>query len=326
MKKLWISLVLALTLSLGLATPALAAGYYQPLSLPVLDRYAVSFEAAHVERKTVQSAFLGADDVLEPYESATVNLIELRPGSQITVTQGLQEEGRVGVPGGPGRMVDAEHYITYYMGAVMPYLFQGKAEDSFREDNLIIFYSNHEVYYAVLGPNLGSAGFRDVADTDYFAGPVQWAVSKGITNGTGSLTFSPAEPCTMAHIITFLYRAQGSPAPADGNPFSDVSSQDYFYNPARWAAQKGLVSGSSFQGNLGCTRANVVTYLWKLAGSPAASGSVFTDVPAGSQLSQAVAWAAKKGITTGTSATTFSPNKVCTRGEIVTFLCRAYGD
>ncbi len=325
MKKLCLSLLLVLTLSLGLATPALAAGYYQSLSLPVLDRYAVSFEAAHVERKTVQSAFLGADDILEPYESVTVNLVQLRPGSRVTVPKGIQEDGRIGVPGGPGRMVDDGHYITYYMGAVMPYLFQGKAEDSFQRNNLVVFYHNNEAYYVVMGPNMGSAGFTDVADSDYFAQPVQWAVTKGVTNGTGNLTFSPATPCTMAHIITFLHRAQGSPAPTGGNPFSDVTTQDYFYNPARWAAQQGLVEGSAFRGDTGCTRANVVTYLWKLAGSPAASGSAFTDVPASSQLGQAVAWAAAQGIATGTSVTTFSPDKVCTRGEIVTFLYRAYG-
>ena len=85
------------------------------------------------------------------------------------------------------------------------------------------------------------------------------------------------------------------------------------------------MEGSAFRGDTGCTRANVVTYLWKLAGSPAASGSAFTDVPASSQLGQAVAWAAAQGIATGTSVTTFSPDKVCTRGEIVTFLYRAYG-
>lgn len=325
MKKLCLSLFLVLSLSLGLAAPALAAGYYQPLSLTVLDHYTVRFEAAHVERKTVLSSFLGADDEQEPYEPVTVNLVELRPGSQITVPKGLSEDGRTGVPGTPGAMVDPGHYITYYMGAVMPYLFQGKAEDSFQRNNLIVLYGDNELYYVIMGPAIGSAGFTDVADTDYFAQPVQWAVTAGVTTGTGNLTFSPAVPCTMAHIITFLYRAQGSPAPASANPFADVSAQDYFYNPARWAAEKGLVSGSTFQGDTGCTRANVVLYLWKLAGSPAASGSVFTDVTPGSQLSQAVAWAAAQGIATGTSATTFSPDKICTRGEIVTFLYRAYG-
>lgn len=325
MKKICLSLFLALTLSLGLATPALAAGYYQPLTLSVLDRYAVSFDAAHVEQKTVQTAFLGADDVQEPYELATVNLVELRPGSQISVKKVLTEGGRTGVPGTPGCMVDPGHYITYYMGAVMPYLFHGKAEDSFQDNNLVVLYHGGQAYYVVMGPNIGSAGFIDVADTDYFAQPVQWAVTKGVTNGTGNRTFSPATPCTMAHIITFLHRAQGSPATTAGNPFQDVSSQDYFYTPARWAAEKGLVDGSAFHGDAGCTRANVVTYLWKLAGSPAASGSVFADVAASSELGQAVAWAAAQGIATGTSTTTFSPDKVCTRGEIVTFLYRAYG-
>ena len=115
----------------------------------------------------------------------------------------------------------------------------------------------------------------------------------------------------------------GEPAPAgSANPFSDVKAEDYFYKAALWAREKGLVSGGKFDPDTPCTRASTVTYLWKLAGSPAAQGGGFSDVPASASYAKAVAWAVEKGITNGTSPTTFSPGDTCTRGQIVTFLHR----
>lgn len=167
-------------------------------------------------------------------------------------------------------------------------------------------------------------GFNDVFETDYCADAVLWAVEKGITGGSTSTTFSPGAACTRSHILTFLWRSQGKPEPSIQNPFSDVSANDYYYKAALWANEKGLVSGSTFGGDTPCTRAATMTYLWKLAGSPAASPAAFTDVPADADYAQAVAWAVTEGITGGTSASTFSPLNVCTRGQIVTFLYRAF--
>ncbi len=166
--------------------------------------------------------------------------------------------------------------------------------------------------------------FMDVPADAYYAVPVAWAVDKKITSGTSLTTFSPANTCTRAHILTFLWRAVGSPKDSSGNHFNDVCSDDYFYNAALWAYDMGMVEGESFEGDLACTRAATVTYLWQCAGSPEPDGECnFDDVPADAPYAEAVARAVENGITTGTSATTFSPNTVCDRGQIVTFLHRA---
>ena len=270
-------------------------------------------------------------------------------------------------------------------------------------------------------------GFTDVKPGDYFADPVVWAVDRNITAGTSKTTFSPNENCTVAQILSFLWRANGSPKVRISNPFSDVKSSDYYYDAALWAYGKGMVTGSTFGGNSPCTRSMAVTYIWQAAGisatAPAdfditdkgllakysgSSGDVvipsnvtaismywykqdsdkltsvtipssvtliersafafcrnltdvyyegseaqwkainaerpdeellkatihynskmpgvdtgFTDVPATVDYAPAVAWAVENGVTAGTSATTFSPDSVCTRAQIVSFLYRA---
>lgn len=169
---------------------------------------------------------------------------------------------------------------------------------------------------------MAASSFADVAADSWYAMPVQWAVGGGITNGTGEGRFSPVATCTTAQILTFLWRAAGSPEPGGSNPFSDVSSGDYYYKPALWAAKNGLVTGGRLNGSTPCTRAATVTYLWKLSGSPSTGGSSFSDVPAGAAYANAVSWAVAQGITTGTGDKRFSPDATCTRGQIVTFLYR----
>lgn len=173
-----------------------------------------------------------------------------------------------------------------------------------------------------LVPTVGN--FTDVKTGDYFAEPVKWAVEKKITAGTSATTFSPNQNCTTAQILTFLWRANGSPKPTKSNPFTDVKSGDYYAEAAAWAYEKGMVSGSTFGGNAPCTRSMAVTYMWKAAGSPNAKASSFTDVPANADYAQAVAWAVEQDITSGTGNGQFSPNSTCTRGQIVTFLYRAF--
>ena len=169
-------------------------------------------------------------------------------------------------------------------------------------------------------------GFSDVKETDYFADAVLWAVEKNITSGTSKATFSPDATCSKAQILTFLWRANGSPDPMAENPFTDVKTTDYFYKAALWAAEKGLVSGSTFGANTDCTRAMTMEYMWKAAGSPAASyNGKFNDVPASADYAQAVAWAVEQKITSGTGGNNFSPAATCTRGQIVSFLHRAMG-
>ena len=169
-------------------------------------------------------------------------------------------------------------------------------------------------------------GFTDVKTSDYFADAVQWAVERNITSGTSKTTFSPDATCSKAQILTFLWHANGSPEPTAANPFADIQTGDYFYKAALWAAEKGLVSGSTFGANTDCTRAMTVEYMWKAAGSPAPAGKAdFDDVPANADYAQAVAWAVEKNITSGTGDGNFSPAATCTRGQIVTFLYRAMG-
>lgn len=173
-------------------------------------------------------------------------------------------------------------------------------------------------YSSAVIENTPSHGFTDVAPTSPFAVAINWAVDKGITAGTTATTFSPNNTCTTAQILTFLWRANGSPAPTGNN--AAVPAGQYYTDAANWALEKGLTN--NFSADTPATRAATVTYLWKLAGKPAAETAAFTDVDAGAEYAQAVAWAVKKGVTAGTSATTFAPDNTCTRGQIVTFLHR----
>jgi len=166
--------------------------------------------------------------------------------------------------------------------------------------------------------------FTDVPSDAYYASAVKWAVEKNITAGTSETTFSPDDTCTGAQILTFLWRAVGSPKAEGINPFTDVSGGHYYYDAAVWAYRMGMVSGDKFRANMPCTRASTVMFLWKNAGSPdVETAGTFRDVPAGAEYAKAVSWAVQNGITSGTSETTFSPDVTCTRGQIVTFLNRA---
>ena len=168
--------------------------------------------------------------------------------------------------------------------------------------------------------------FTDVKADSWFAEPVKWAVTNKITNGTSETSFSPDQTCTHAQILTFLWRAAGSPLVDVSHPFTNIKSSEYYYNAVVWAYSMGMLTKNSFDSNAYCTRADTVVYLWINAGSPSAAYSGnFSDVSADASYAQAVAWAVNAGVTTGTSATTFSPNNTCTRGQIVTFLYRALG-
>lgn len=170
--------------------------------------------------------------------------------------------------------------------------------------------------------NVGT--FTDVKSDAYYANAVKWAIERNITKGTSDTTFSPDDTCTRAQILSFLWRAVGSPKATIENPFADLKTSDYFYDAALWAYQKGMVSGGNFEGSTPCTRASTVVYLWKNANAPSSkySGN-FNDVSDGDSFAEAVSWAIESGVTAGTSDTTFSPETVCSRGQIVTFLNRA---
>ena len=171
-----------------------------------------------------------------------------------------------------------------------------------------------------------STGFVDIPANAYYADAVEWAVSKGITSGTSATTFSPDTSCTRAQMVTFLWRAAGSPAPKSTvNPFTDVQAGSYYYDAVLWAVEQGITSGTSattFAPDATVTRGQTVTFLYRAAGSPAVTGGSFADVAADAYYAAAVAWAVSENVTAGTGNGLFAPDTACSRAQIVTFLYR----
>ena len=171
--------------------------------------------------------------------------------------------------------------------------------------------------------------FDDVKSGAFYFDAVRWAVENGITNGTGKNTFSPNNVCSRYQIVMFLWRAAGQPEAKAAVSFADVKPGDIFYEAVQWAVERGITKGTSstsFSPFAPCTRGQIVTFLYRSAGSPKVSGACnFSDVSSGSFCHDAVIWASTEGITNGTSAGRFSPNEGCTRAQVVTFLYRASG-
>ena len=182
------------------------------------------------------------------------------------------------------------------------------------------------------GDECPSQHFTDMPPiTSYAHIPIDWAVVNHITAGTTPTTFSPEATCTRAQFVTFLWRVAGSPEPtSDDNPFSDVNEDAYYYKPVLWAVEKGITAGTgagAFSPDLDCTRAQVVTFLWRYAESPEPTleENPFEDVTEDAYYYTPVLWAVENGITAGTSDTTFSPDDDCTRAQVMTFLYRKFG-
>ncbi len=176
--------------------------------------------------------------------------------------------------------------------------------------------------------------FVDIHQPDYYFEPILWAYNQypQITAGTDETHFSPNKSCSRAQVVTFLWRASGCPASSGiTNPFKDVKQDDYFYTASLWAYHHSpqITAGTDsthFSPNKDCTRAQVVTFLWRAELKPSVSGAnPFKDVKSGDYFYTAVLWAVKNDITKGDTSTTFAPDKPCTRGQVMTFLYRAYG-
>ena len=173
--------------------------------------------------------------------------------------------------------------------------------------------------------------FTDVPEGSFYIEPVLWAVEKGITTGATETTFNPNGKCQRAQVVTFLWRAAGSPEPKSvENPFTDVKETDFFYKAVLWAVEKGITNGltkTTFGPYALCNRAQVVTFLWRAQNQPKPTGSdhPFTDVNGDQFYFTPMLWAVEKGITNGLTATTFGPNAICNRAQVVTFLYRAMG-
>ena len=170
--------------------------------------------------------------------------------------------------------------------------------------------------------------FYDVPNNAYFYEAVKWAVENGITTGVGNDLFAPEQPCTRAQIVTFLWRAAGSPEPKGAaSGMTDVVSGSYYEKAVAWAIENGITTGtttSTFSPDATCTRAQAVTFLARALNAQAASAAEFSDVPTDSYFADAVAWAAANGVTEGIGGGLFGSDNDCTRGQIVTFLYRAY--
>ena len=172
-----------------------------------------------------------------------------------------------------------------------------------------------------------ATSFADVPANAYFADAVKWAVDKGITNGLSDTMFGPYESCTRAQIVTFLWRAAGSPEPKTASSFTDVPASAYYAKAVAWAVENGITNGMTatmFAPDATCTRGQSVTFLYRALKGTASGSTNFTDVKSDAFYADAINWAVANNVTNGTSNTTFSPNADCTRAEIVTFLYRAY--
>ena len=204
------------------------------------------------------------------------------------------------------------------VGSVKSYTFKNVAKDH-----------TIEVVFMKANGNPQTGVFVDVAEGSYYEEAVDWAVKNGITTGTGNNYFTPDGICTRAQAVTFLWRVAGSPTPkTEAMPFEDVLDGSYYYEAVLWAVENGITVGTSattFSPELTCSRAHIVTFLWRAANSPSAkTANPFTDVAADAYYIDAVLWAVKHKITVGTTLSTFSPDEGCTRAQIVTFLYRAH--
>ena len=169
--------------------------------------------------------------------------------------------------------------------------------------------------------------FGDVSTSAYYYEAVKWAQKKGITGGIGNGLFGPNQPCTRAQIVTFLWRAAGSPEPKTMSSFADVSMDAYYAKAVAWAVENGITTGTGdgkFSPDATCTRAQSVTFLFRAIGKLVDSKAEFSDVLADSYYANAVDWAVENGVTNGIGDGLFGPDNSCTRAQIVTFLFRAY--
>ena len=226
------------------------------------------------------------------------------------------------ISGSYRRTIDLSDYTPTRTG----YSFDGwYANESLSRSITQVRLTGDTTVYA--GWTLTGNPFTDVDEDDYYYDAVQWAVANGVTTGTTSTRFSPDTICTRAQMVTFLWRAVGSPAASGTLPFTDVSTDAYYYDAVRWAYRNGVTVGTTsttFSPDRQVTRAQVTTMLYRYNNAPAVSGSMpFADVPTDAYYYNAVRWAVANGITQGTTSTTFSPARGCTRAQIVVFLYRA---
>ena len=242
--------------------------------------------------------------------SVTVDPEQARSGSRVTVTVTPDSGYKLG-----------ELVVTDKDGKKLELTDKGNGQYTFTMPSGKVEVAAEFVKEVEVSP------FADVATDAYYYDAVKWAVEKGVTNGVSETLFGPDQACTRAQIVTFLWRAAGSPEPKSGSSFADVAADAYYAKAVAWAVENGITKGTSettFHPDETCTRAQGVTFLYRALGKLAAAQAGFTDVAADSYYADAVNWAAENGVTKGISETLFGPDGSCTRAQIVTFLYRAY--
>ena len=220
---------------------------------------------------------------------------------------------------------DPDAYIQK-LATTYEYDAQGNLVKMVMGDDVTIVYTYDKI------PASGSvSAFSDVKPSDYYNAPVIWAGENGITQGVSATQFCPGNPCTRAQLVTFLWRAAGSPEPENStNPFTDVNPKAYYAKAVLWAVENGITNGTSkteFSPDAKCTRAQIVTFIYRAAGESEveSAGNTFTDVNPKAYYAKAVLWAVENGITNGYANGEFRPDNTCTRGQGVTFLYRGFG-
>ena len=307
------------------------------LEIVLSDGASIEFDAAALKEKASQAK--GEDITISIFDSGEAKLtgkqtqaVGNRPAYDINVTSGGKHISDMGgniTVHAPYELKSGEKargIVVYYVDdngnrercetSYDPI----KKRVNWKTDHLSLYMIDYD-------ETLANNPFADVTEDAYYFDAVLWAVDKGITNGTSATTFSPDASCTRAQMVTFLWRAAGSPkATATTCIFTDVDKDAYYYEALLWAVESGITNGTSattFSPDASCTRGQMATFLYRNAKTPSVSGNHdFTDVKADAYYNDAVIWAADQKITNGTSDTTFSPDADCTRGQMVTFLYR----
>lgn len=316
MKKRILCAFLSAVLVLGLSAPAMAAG----MDSRVLDSQGNQYTLS----QPVKTTYTGTKCPYGGEAEYTVYVVEY--GTKITCPNGMIFTGGLFDLEDP----DARWPESYYKNG---FAYAGVSSRTFKNEEKVLQCAkgtdesnmksvpvnpSAHIHVQVVSP------FTDVPYDAYYSDPVLWAMCEEITTGTSTTEFSPNRTCTRAQIITFLWRQNRSRKPTiTENPFTDVQQGAYYYDACLWAYEQGIVSGTTFSPNEPCTRAMAVEFMWRKDGSlKVTNPKSFEDVPAEAPWAPAVAWAEKKGVTSGTSDTTFSPQATCTRAQIVTFMYR----
>ena len=301
--------------------------------------YKVYFKASKDSNDLVGFAYVTIAKI-EPQLTIIAIPDSLRGGGKVTLTvTGVPEEGNVTVTCDNGITVDSENgtYSAVLPNRTVSYTFTANYDES---TNYTATSAKCEVSVTrrYSSPSTSvtpepeptpeeTVKFSDVSTSAYYYDAVKWAVENGVTDGVSATLFAPYEPCTRGQIVTFLWRAAGSPEPKTASSFADVPASAYYAKAVAWAVENGITNGmteTTFAPDATCTRGQSVTFLYRALKGTASGSTNFTDVASDVFYADAVNWAVASDVTNGTSNTTFSPNADCTRAEIVTFLYRAY--